>query len=679
MITSIYIGTDKLDLFKDDNIVIKSKVSDIEDITKIFTDTSNSFNVPANDRNNAIFKHYYESKVVNGFDARKKQPAVIELYGSLYKVGKIRLNKVKMKSNAPSSYDIDFFGNLVKLKDLLSDDKLSDLDFSSYDFLHDYTNVAQRLTFEGDTIMSLFSNKRYIYDSSNPTITDDKITNVYFNGVDSNTGVRYNTIKASIKTLRVIEAIESEYNLTFSRDFFGGNEFGNLYMLLSGRIVNGFEEIIPIVNTSDPTVVGNVLLAGSEPGTIRIEYAINIDSGFSSIPYKIIAKSDGEQIYEQDFTGDNHHSLHTINYTTFEKITFHIIADEPIKYTFSIERFYTFFANYNSNTPLRIMVSNYSVADNMPDLKVIDFLKGMFKLYKLIAIVQNDGSVYIDSLTNYYRKGKVHNVDKYIDYKSHTVTRGKVLNEIKYNFEEPTTILNDQFEENNDGVGYGDLELAIYDDSGNLIDGESLDYKVPFEQIVYERLTDIDGVDEVGIQYALLANDLIDPVKPKAHLHYNYNTHLGSNPLKIITDADVGAPIFTLNMPMHTLGIESPVFSTVFGEEFNEYTGNLITETIFKTHHQAYIEGVFSSKRRVYSFTAKNLPINIIQDLRLNDVLEIREDYYRIDSMDTNIITGEVKFKLLNAINLDLTPLVSVSWDRVDITWDNIEITFDNI
>lgn len=676
MITALYIGTERLTLFKDEDITIKNRVVDIEDITKIFTDTSNSFNVPADDNNNRIFKHYYNANVLDGFDARKKQPAVIELNGVNYKVGKISLNKVQMKSNRPSSYDIDFFGNLVELKDLLSDNKLSDLDLSAYDFAHNSINVGNRLVNQGDVIMSLFGNRRYFYDSVNTIEDNDTQTNIYFNGSDSNSGVKFNEPKASIKAIRVIEAIEAKYSITFSRDFFGGNEFSNLFLLLSGRVRNSFKEIIPIVNTNDPTVAGDVLLAGSESGTTNIRYTANIDSGYSSIPYKLIMKSDGVNIYEKNFTGDNHDNINVTNFPSFEKVTFHIESDEPIRYTFSIER-YTSFVFFDSNTPLRIMVSNYSVSENMPDLKDIDYLSGLFKLYKLVAIVQKDGSVYVDSLSNFYRKGKVYNMDKYIDHKSVNISRGKILNEIKYNFESPSTVLNEQFKKNND-IAYGDLELSIYDDNGQLIDGDSQEYEVPFEQIVYERISDLSGVDGVNAQYALLANESIEAVKPKAHLHYNYYAVMDS-PIKFISDTGVGTPFYALNLPMHTLGIDAPVFSTVFGEEFNEYNGNLITETIFKTHHKNYIEGVFSEKRRVYEYEAKNLPQNIIKNIQLNDVLEIKEDYYRIDSMDVNIITGSVKFKLLNAINLDLTPLVSVSWDREDITWDNVEITFDNI
>ena len=165
MITAIYIGTERLELFEDEEIKIKSKVSDIEDITKIFTDTSNDFTVPASDVNNAIFKHWYESDVINGFDARQKVPATIEMHGTNYKVGKIKLKKVNLKHNQPDNYSIEFFGNLVELKDKLRDDKLTDLDLSALDFVFNSANVKSKFQAVGDVAFSLLSNRRLFYDS----------------------------------------------------------------------------------------------------------------------------------------------------------------------------------------------------------------------------------------------------------------------------------------------------------------------------------------------------------------------------------------------------------------------------------------------------------------------------------------------------------------------------------
>ena len=264
MITAIYIGTERLELFEDESIVIKSSVAKIEDITKIFTDTSNDFTVPASDKNNAIFEHWYESNLINGFDARKKVPAVIELSGINFKVGKIRLNKVNFKHNQPESYSLDFFGNLVDIKDKLQDDKLTDLDLSALDFVYNSTNVKTKLQTVGDVSFSLLSKRRLLYDSVNTIETNDKQTNIYYNNDSNTSGLKPGDLTASVKQLKIIEAIESKYNFNFSRDFFGSYDFTNQFLALSGTNTTVPSQI-PIANVNgspvDPTVNGNTMLA----------------------------------------------------------------------------------------------------------------------------------------------------------------------------------------------------------------------------------------------------------------------------------------------------------------------------------------------------------------------------------------------------------------------------------
>ena len=58
-----------------------------------------------------MFKHYYNESIENGFDARNKKEAIIELDFLPFKKGKILLNSVKMKNNMVHSYNITFFGN----------------------------------------------------------------------------------------------------------------------------------------------------------------------------------------------------------------------------------------------------------------------------------------------------------------------------------------------------------------------------------------------------------------------------------------------------------------------------------------------------------------------------------------------------------------------------------------
>ena len=66
MKVSVYIGEDKVDLFDDEKISITQKLNDIEKLSNVFTDFTNSFTVPATQANNRILKHYYDVDINNG-------------------------------------------------------------------------------------------------------------------------------------------------------------------------------------------------------------------------------------------------------------------------------------------------------------------------------------------------------------------------------------------------------------------------------------------------------------------------------------------------------------------------------------------------------------------------------------------------------------------------------------
>jgi len=56
----VYIEGLKIELFEDEQINVTSSVQNINDISKVFTDFSQSFTVPASTVNNEIFKHFYQ-------------------------------------------------------------------------------------------------------------------------------------------------------------------------------------------------------------------------------------------------------------------------------------------------------------------------------------------------------------------------------------------------------------------------------------------------------------------------------------------------------------------------------------------------------------------------------------------------------------------------------------------
>ena len=97
----------------------------------------------------------------------------------------------------------------------------------------------------------------------------------------------------------------------------------------------------------------------------------------------------------------------------------------------------------------------------------------------------------------------------------------------------------------------------------------------------------------------------------------------------------------------------SPTSSTSninFSNEVNEYTLNtLFPGTLFNDYYITYIKDTFNRQRRLTKVTAY-LPYKIFANLQLNDIIELGQDDYRINSLKTNLTTGKTEFELLNIV-----------------------------
>lgn len=660
MILAIYIENEKIDLFKDENISINSSVAKIEDITKNSTEYSNSFTVPATHRNNRIFKHYYDANIDNTFDARTSKNARIELDGFPFKSGKIFLEKVSVKNGVPRAYSIQFTGNLFSLKDTFKNDELSVLDFSAYNHDFDSTNVKLGLTdslFSGDVVYSLFAKKQYYYNSlSSDDTQTPTLSNIYYDG-DNLNGITWSDLKPSLRLLPIIEAIESKYNLTISRDFFGREEISNIYVWANNTSDEPVEKQIKVDFTSAgnildiPDAVMNLVddyyIVG-RPSNVRIK--VFPLAGYENVEYSVQRNLDGEPFGK---IGGLRGDTTTIFRTDADgkKHSFFIGAVESFEFYVVFEVFLFSGGIKSATFNNQIIDNDFDFSLNLPKIKILDFLTGLFKMFKLVVIADDRNNIYVNTLNDYYAQGNLINVTKWIDNENVEVEKGKILNNIQYAFQEPTTLLNQQFERNT-GQGYGDEDLQLQDAEGNPLVGDSLDYTLPFEQVVYERLTDINNGQQTNIQYALIADESINPVNPKPILHYVNKTAVGTKTVSFINSSGVSEQLNTfLNLPSHSYGFDEPQFALVFGREFSTYTFETMENNLYTNYHSNYIQSIFNIKKRNFKYKAKNFPLLRLLKLGLNDVLQIKNNYYRINSYDINLTTKEVQFDLINSFD----------------------------
>jgi len=116
VIIQLYIEGQRLELFKDESVTITDSIQNVKDIDKVFTAFTQSFSVPASKTNNKIFKHYYNFDITNGFDARKKVTATIELNNIPFRTGKIKLEGVDLKEQQTTYISHNILWGYCRLK-----------------------------------------------------------------------------------------------------------------------------------------------------------------------------------------------------------------------------------------------------------------------------------------------------------------------------------------------------------------------------------------------------------------------------------------------------------------------------------------------------------------------------------------------------------------------------------
>ena len=127
---------------------------------------------------------------------------------------------------------------------------------------------------------------------------------------------------------------------------------------------------------------------------------------------------------------------------------------------------------FTTTSSEQTIISNFEAKNNVPKLKIIDFLKGIFKMFKLVVIPLPDGTTYVNTLKSYYAEGGIFDITNYVDFEEYDVSRGVILNEINFLFEDPSTLLNLAFEENT-RIAYGNQETKLADENGKIWDGDT--------------------------------------------------------------------------------------------------------------------------------------------------------------------------------------------------------------
>jgi len=706
----------RLDLFQDETISITDTIQDVRDIAKVFTQFSQAFSVPASKTNNKLFKHFYNADITDGFDARIFVEARIEINNIPFKKGFVKLEGVDLKNDRPFAYRITFFGETVILKNIIGDDKLSDLsdlDTLSQKYIseNDGTNdgikeflLKDSSNAANDLIVPLLTHSQRLFYNSAQNVANSG--NLYYVSSSNKHGVRWDNLKYAIRVQRIIEAIEAKYSqITFSNDFFDDSNpsFFNLFMWLHRK--KGYLEGATSEATT-PSLVSGWAVGGDEaasflnPSTLTLTTedsviisAIRFKIVNASATFNIEIKKDGSTIRVQSVASGN--STITLSSSEIQKGSSYqvfVTTSTSITVGFSWEIDFSepeagsntgIFNCPSSGTITITAVTEFVITQQIPDMTILNFLTGLFKMFNLTAFVEQDGTIYVDTLDEFYKdkesSGNPYTIDEFVDTTQKSSDAALPYREVKLTYKDTGTLLAKQHNQEF-GLVWGEERFNRENTSFNnppttTMAGQIYKVEAPFGHMKFERLLDLNNNNPTVIQWGYSANDNFDNTTGdydayigEPVLFYPVYTSVSANPISFVYDLDPSDGSFnnvrqltgSVNMPSNSISFDPTATNGKkninFKNEQNEYAigtdvGNafLFTDTLFSQYYTTYITQTFTRSNRIIKLKAF-LPLKILLNYTLADKFIYKGRKHQINSITTNLNTGESQIELLNTV-----------------------------
>ena len=644
----VYIEGQRLDLFKDEIISVTSKQQDIQDISKVFTDFSQSFSVPSTPKNDAIFQHFYQNDVNSTIDHNIRRDAYIEIDLTTFRRGKISLEKSEVKNNQAYSYQITFYGDITSLKDKFADDKLQDLTLLNI-YAHDYTGLeVQNRIIDGSTNevirYPLIFNRDITYDTGDSR-------DISPTGTGS---VLYNELFPAIRLAAIFGAIQGRYGVTLEGTFLTDKRFQNAYLycknaedftFLTGAKTIDFtsgstdpindnptavyQDYFSIANDTliytyqDPTTMLPSLSGQAIGGTGHNVYLDVTSVSDISVTYYIDVILNGQVVQTFEGQGGNNYQITSNDNesTLNNQYQFRVKATDAISISFECRYNQTggyldsttfpFLFLFNNNyyaTSTMTLTNELNVVNYVPDMTVSDFFKGVLKMFNFTCYGIAENVFQVEPLDDWYAKGAVVDITKYTDIKSINIDRLKLFKTIEFNYQESESATNTIFK-NLTGRSYGNTKNTFD------YDGGAFKVELPFENMMMQRFqgTNLqigETINQDGNKYVPKPMIIYQYEQLSQDYRFNGGTFGGivNSYVPFGQDVQVLTENYTLN----------------FNADISTLTNIAEQNTLFKTYYAGYLLNLFNLKNR-RTTVKTNLPVSLLTNLRLND----RANYQR--------------------------------------------------
>lgn len=628
---------EKIELFNDEEIQINSSIQNVQDLAKVYTDFTQSFTIPASPHNNRLFEHFYQSDVDANNNPNIRRNAFIEIGTIPFRSGKISIESSNIVKGRVESYSITFYGDLTSLKDKFGDDTLKDLDLSSYGHTYNGSEVRTRLT------------SATSYDIRYPLISSSRIWSY---GDGSNTDISntnypivYDELFPSLRVKKIFETIQTKYGVTFNSNFFNQKLFTELFLLLKNK--KSFKEVFSIEldfisgtmanDTATYSLANNTMVKKKGQFTIKITHStveryfldVYLDGKFVNTfaAYTSVGTGGVPDVFA---LGNN-----AGNYTFRLRSNVPLTSASPLIVVQGG-------GDITTNTYItcaNVTTTNYlNPTDHVPDIKIADFLSGIFKMFNLTCYATSVGNFQVEPLDDWYTQGAVIDITKYVDTDEITIERHKLYKEVSFEYEKSESFINKEYSSR------FAHEFGNRNESFPNYDGEEYKIDIPFENIEFTK-EDTTNVLEPPRAFLLDSINSVESYDNKPLLLYLDSLKTGVS-FWFSTGETVTQR--TQYMPLtNQITYNNDLYSNHFSVEGSAFDGTSINNSLYLNYYDSYLKNLYNPKNRLTNIKAL-FPISLLTSLKLNDRLIIRDKRYIINEMKVNLTTGDVDLALIN-------------------------------
>jgi len=536
----VYIEGQRIELFNDEQIQVNSTQQNIADISKTYTDFSQSFTVPASELNNQIFQHFYQTDVNASIDHNIRRNAFIEIDLTFFRRGKIQIEGSKLKDGKAESYTLTFYGEGRTLLDYFGEDLLSDLDYTSLNHEYNGTEVRARVIDAGNTYdvkYPLISSKRvWTYSGQAPTSISPAYYTIPTNSVydlnHTSGHMHYEELFPAVRVSKIFEAIETKYGIDFTGSFLGNDRFTKLFLWYKNKNeMQIVSESFLVDMSSVTTPTGLYDLTGSfntTADTLHIQELTGVLNHL--IEFEVTSASTSDTYYIDVYQNGN--LINSIQGTSVQSYFLDFIqavigldsiytikvrgqGANNIALQVSYEVLYFTGTNLLQDSvvisaPNVIYTSTVDLAANAPVMKIADFFAGILKVFNMTVYSITDGEYWVEPLDDWYSKGAVIDVSEYVDVNTIEHARMPLYKKISFKYQDSECFLNKNFSQTF-SRSYGDTTYQYNYDGGEFT------VEVPFENLLQQKF---NGTQVLQVGYSL--NSEYTPYIPKPVLLYQY-------------------------------------------------------------------------------------------------------------------------------------------------------------